>query len=519
MKRSLVLLILFFQFTFFAEGQVMFQQTYAAEGAHFVLQSTDGGYFILGSIFNGSPAICFIKTDVDGNFIWAKAIDRGLLDDAGVSGQQTTDGGYIIVGYITGGWDYDVYLIKTNLNGDTLWTKTLGGTYEDKGYSVQQTIDEGYIIVGETKSFGAGNNDVYLIKTDSSGNSLWAKTFGGTGFDFGEFVRQTSDGGFIITGYTFLGTGIYDVYLIKTDANGDSLWTKTFGGNDVDIGYSVQQTFDGGYIIVGSTKSFGAGNNDVYLIKTNSSGDTLWTKTFGGTGEDYGFSVVQTTDGGLVICGSLQTAFNTDVYLIRTDANGDSLWTKTYGGIGSNGLDHGGTVAQTIDGGFVIAGFTQFLGGGSTNAYLIKTDANGNSGCNEANPASTVTVPATLQTNPATIVSSPNTIVSTELVSAWGGGYGITLCSTLGIQSAVPNPESVFIISPNPARTSFTLTTFQYSLISAKIFSTLGEEMYTSPLTTEMGIIQINIGNYNPGIYFIKVETENGTSVQKLIKQ
>jgi hypothetical protein len=160
----------------------------------------------------------------------------------------------------------DVYLIKVDANGNIRWNKTFRGGGSTLGYSVQQTSDGGYIIIGETLSYGG--YDVYLIKVDANGNMQWSKTFGGTGDDRGYSVQQTSDGGYIIVGVTrSYGAGLEDVYLIKVDANGNMQWSKTFGGQGWDAGYSVQQTSDGGYIIVGWTTSYGAGGADVYLIK------------------------------------------------------------------------------------------------------------------------------------------------------------------------------------------------------------------------------------------------------------
>ena len=188
----------------------------------------------------------------------------------GQSVQQTSDGEYIIAGntYSYGAGDYDVYLIKTDPNGDSQWQKTFGGSDSDHGYSVQQTTDGGYIIAGFTYSYGAGDYDVYLIKTDPNGNSQWQRTFGGPNYEDGYSVQQTSDGGYIIAGSTdSYGAEYTNIYLIKTDPNGDSEWQKTFGGNLGESGYSVQQTSDGGYIIAGLTDSYGAGNWDVYLIK------------------------------------------------------------------------------------------------------------------------------------------------------------------------------------------------------------------------------------------------------------
>ena len=157
---------------------------------------------------------------------------------------------------------------------DTAWTKTFGGNSNDIGYSVQQTTDGGYIITGYTSS--SGNIDIWLIKTDSNGDSLWTKTFGGSGDDLGQSVQQTTDGGYIITGYTTsFGNGYYDVWLIKTDSNGDEEWNQTFGGGGSDSGHSVQQTTDGGYIITGYTDSFGNGGGDIWLIKTDSEGNTV----------------------------------------------------------------------------------------------------------------------------------------------------------------------------------------------------------------------------------------------------
>src|SRR5437867_391901 len=205
----------------------------------------------------------------------------------------------------------------------------------------------------------------------SPAQTVFQRTYGGSGDDYGNAVQQTSDGGYIIAGSTSsFGVG-GDVYLIKTNALGDTLWTRTYGSPFDDYGYSVQQTSDGGYIITGSTGSCGPGCSDVKLIKTNSLGDTLWTRTYGGSFADRGYSVQHASDGGYIIVRSTPTcgSSDVDVYLIKTNALGDTLWTRTYGGSGN---DYGNSVQQTSDGGYIVGGYTLSFGAGSSDVYLIK---------------------------------------------------------------------------------------------------------------------------------------------------
>jgi hypothetical protein len=306
--------------------------------------------------------------------------------DGGRSVQQTTDGGYVIGGYTVsfdledinfGLGGLNVYLFKTNSLGDLQWEKTFGGIESDVGYSVQQTTDGGYVIAGRTESSGAGSSDAYLIKHNAVENGQWSKTYGGSDWDGGRSVQQTTDGGYIIAGSTeSFGLGQSDVYLIKIDATGNGQWSKTYGGNEWDQGQSVQQTTDEGFIIVGSTSSFGAGSSDVYLIKTDSSGNLQWEKTFGGIESDVGYSVQQTTDGGYIIAGETKSigAGNYDFYLVKIDSRGKKQWEKTFGGIES---DVGYSVQQTTDEGFIIVGSTNSFGG-IIGLYLVKTDSSGN---------------------------------------------------------------------------------------------------------------------------------------------
>jgi hypothetical protein len=344
-----------------------------------VQQTNDGGYIIAGetnSFDAGEYDVWLIKTDTNGDMVWDRTFGGTEYND-GYSVQQTIDGGYIITGtiYSFGASSIDVWLIKTDSDGYEEWNRSFGGTKGDMGFSVQQTNDGGYIITGTTGSFSAGDGDVWLIKTDSNGYEEWNRSFGGTNYEIGYCVRQTIDGGYIITGDTY-SFGAGDVWLIKTDVNGSKVWDKTFGGTNSDEGISVQQTNDGGYIITGYSNSFGAGAGDIWLIKTDGDGNKVWDKTFGGTEKDWGNSVQQTNDGGYIITGYSNSfgAGAGDIWLIKTDGDGNKVWDKTFGGTEK---DWGNSVQQTIDGGYIITGETESFGTGGWDVWLIKTDSQG----------------------------------------------------------------------------------------------------------------------------------------------
>ncbi len=325
-------------------------------------------------------------TTVKAGIEWDKSYG-GEGDDEGWFVSNTTDGGYIIVGYSEsfGDGDYDVWLIKTDENGNEEWSEYYGGTDDDEGYCVLQTSDGGYIIVGYTRSYGPGGSNVWLIKTDANGDEEWNQTYGGSGWDEGLRVLQTTDGGYIIVGYTSsYGAGDYDVWLIKTDQNGNHEWDQTYGGTEDDEGYCVEQTSDGGYIIAGYTESYGAGEEDVLFIKFDEDGNLLWNKTYGGTDDDEGYCVEQTSDGEYIITGYTGNFDDGwDVLLIKTDENGNKEWDKTYN---EGFVDYGYCVLEASGGGYVIVGITgsfDIATGLDADVLLIKTDEDGNKDLDE----------------------------------------------------------------------------------------------------------------------------------------
>jgi len=252
--------------------------------------------------------------------------------------------------------------------------KVFGNSGYDYGYSAIQAKDHGYAICGSTSSLGSGNTDVLFLKTDSMGMPFKNKTFGGINIDIGQCIRQTSDKGYIIFGYTnSFGAGGYDLYLIKMDSLYNKEWEKTYGGSDWDFGNCAEQTTDGGYILCGSTYSFGKGEQDYFLVKTDVNGDTLWTKTYGGTNEDIAKSVIQTSDGGFILTGYTKSMGDTlgDFYTVKTNSTGDTLWTNKFGGTQA---DFGNDIIKSISGGYIVTGETSSLGTASSNGIVVRID-------------------------------------------------------------------------------------------------------------------------------------------------
>ena len=461
-SKLLPVIILSVFFCYTLKAQTTFQTTYGGSGdneASSLQPSNNGGYIIsayTNSFNSKNYAAYLIAIDSLGNPFFYEAFSGEGVSIA-ASAQQTSDAGYIVTGttYDPGVDSGDIYLVKTDAFGDTIWTKTFGSTGNNGAHHGQQTFDNGFIVAGYTTGFGAGSYDGYLLKIDSIGNLLWGKTYGGPKNDGFFFVKQTTDSGYIMVGRTkSFGAGGFDVYLVKTNAFGDTLWTKTYGGSGDDEGHVVKQTSDGGYIISAITNSFGAIGNEVYLIKTDSIGNLTWSKTYGGiTGSANAAGVQQTDDGGYLITGSSNSfgAGGNDVYLIKTNAIGDTLWTKAYGGTGNDG----GKATQLAKNGYVILGTDSSFGATAGRIYLIKTDSNGNSDCNEYTTQ-------TIVDSPTTTVGSTKTVVDTggrtrpNNTIVYNGGSETTLC-TSGIDMLLNTPASVTIY-PDPVNRIATIS-------------------------------------------------------------
>ncbi|MBK6483892.1 MAG: T9SS type A sorting domain-containing protein [Chitinophagaceae bacterium] len=370
-----------------------FQRTYGSTAGDIGRQivSTYDNSFVAVGLYGATEGVYLIKVDSLGNTIWQKTFNppNMLSFHNDYSIKQTPDSGFIMAGsiYYTMGNAIHICLIKTNSAGDTLWTKQYGGPnlgyYKGVAYDVIITSDGGYAVAGT--EIGSSSKNVFLLKTDNNGNVQWAKYYGGTSDDEGYSLKQTSDSGYIIAGYTYsFGQGGWDVYLLKVGATGSLQWTKTYGGNRYDFANHIEITNDGGFILTGETSGNGTGtiyDNDLFLMKTDSAGNSDWSYTYGGNSGEGGTSVKQTSDNGFIATGCTYSsgAGQSDVYLLKTDSAGSVLWSSTFGGASP---EQGNDVIQHGTNYFVI-GRTRNFSKGFEDVYLIKTDSIGTGTCKQ----------------------------------------------------------------------------------------------------------------------------------------
>lgn len=361
--------------------------------------------------------------------------------DAAYCVREAKDSGYVLAGYTTsfGGGQDDAYLVKTDPGGTLEWSQTYGGDNDEAFYGVDRTQDGGYIAVGYTRSFDTPNSDAFVVKVDAKGNLQWSKTIGGGSNDAAYSVAQTDDGGYIVAGV--LGTGDdYDAYLIRLNGNGSVRWARNFGGMEYDIFKSVRQT-RGGFIAAGYTRSYGLGNDDAYVVFVDEEGTLQWATSIGNQLVDRGYSIVEPHGTMFVIVGyTLDDQDNGfDLFMTAVGRSGERQWGRTYhvgpidegaaatatkeGEVIAAGYTRGGSMSQTggvylvkvnIDGavqwsrlyqgsapdaatavdgtsdhGFIVAGWASGIEGGD--ALLIKTDSQGNAGCDETDPKTNAT--------------------------------------------------------------------------------------------------------------------------------
>ena len=347
-----------------------------------VIETSDNGIVVAGysqSYTNGSRDISVYKYDSDGNKVWFKHFG-GANDDEAYSIVELSDGSFVLTGYtssITYGGK-DVALYKLDSNGNKVWFKHFGGSGDEECRAIIQTSDGGFAATGYTSSTSGGDKDITLYKFDSDGNKQWFKYFGGSNDDEGYSLVQTNDGGYLVVGYTLSYTnGGKDVALYKLDSNGNVEWNKHLGGSNDEEGYSICLTSDGGYLISGYTTTYTAGGRDVAVYKFDSSNNKEWFKHLGGANDEEGYVIqVTSTDNGFIVCGytATYTMGQTDIALWKFNSSNNKEWFNHLGG---SNYEEGFGLFQTSTGGYAVTGYTTSYTHGSKDVALYKLDSNG----------------------------------------------------------------------------------------------------------------------------------------------
>ena len=361
---------------------LVYSKTYGSSQANelgrSIMQVNDSSFIILGEY---EDDILLMKSDRYGELEWQKSFGGSQLDVANHI-EQTSDGGFIISAttesYGQGG--KDIWLFKTDASGLIQWNTYLGTPYNDHAGQVLETTEGGFMLIGGKGNSDEENSDVWIIKTNSQGDSLWTRSYGGSQSDQGYDILVDEQGGFILLGSTeSQGNGGKDIWLFKIDENGNEEWSHTYGNGSDDVGQSIVQTYDGGYMIRYTIKSYGLGNTAIGLLRLGQGREEIWTRTIGGSTGIPGKSLQKTSEDEYVTSCSLFDNGNNsyDAYIIKINDSGDIIWDANFGGVED---DKARSLVQTFDGGYAIAGSTKNYGNGSkldSDVWLVKTDSTG----------------------------------------------------------------------------------------------------------------------------------------------
>lgn len=475
-----------------------------------------GFFWLASSICNLQYSACHAQPGT-----WV-AVYGGYNYDRGKGIYQTSDKGYVICGSTSsyGMGNTDFYLLKINSEGKYQWQNTFGGINIENCFSVQQTNDSGFVICGYTNSFGNGGYDAYLIKTDSLGNYQWQKTYGGSDWDFAYWAEQTNDGGYILAGETFSYGNNRQAYLVKTKSNGDTLWKKEFGGTNADACYEVHQTTDGGYVLSGYATDT-MDDKDFYLIKVDSGGNKEWEKTYGSSTDDEcnsialcadggfllgGYTMIgaerknyllKTNDSGNIISSKIDTPLigNREIYFIRENTEGDyymtgwtdntgfgakeiffakwnsGFWYLAGGSLGGQDDDEGYQIAQTSDSGYVFVGYTGSYGQGTDNIIVCKTDKN------------------------MSYNNTINTYVSANELSN--------------------ENKNEILVYPNPSNGKFRVSCLSFKVAKINIYNIMGGIVFESKNISQNS--EINISSAPEGVYLFEIIFNEEVARKKII--
>lgn len=430
--------------------------------------------------------------------------------------ESTSDGGFVAAG-IDGQstFDADLHLLRLDANGDTLWTFTHGGSVHDLSTAVTQDVTNSIYATGYTGSFGAGQYDCFLLKLNDHGDSLWFKTYGDADFQTPYDLVLTPDDGIAMIGQTSVGTspGSQDVYLIKTDTSGNLLWDRTYGGTDLDLGLAIESTLDSGFIVAGYTESFGAGGYDGYVLRLNAAGDTLWTLVMGGVANDVFNDIKQTSDNGFIITGMNSSATGSgQIWLIKLDQMGNVDWEKTYGGADFEG---GESVIESDYGGYVVVGTQTGSTGFGTDAFVMRFNDIGDSLCK-------IVIDNRYHDHGSDLVETGfDEFVGTGMTSAGPVDSNDVYLFKVSCQFPTSYHEeraSNLRIYPNPVSNVLSVQVPEHKgmKVTLKVIDAIGREIHS--IAESRSSFDLDVSELSAGHYFVVVQSDSELYHSKFFK-
>ncbi|MBI3510361.1 MAG: T9SS type A sorting domain-containing protein [Bacteroidetes bacterium] len=516
----IILFFLFISTTSFAQNFQAHYGTAHDEDAYSMCVTPGNGFLLCGSSYgtgSGGKDAMLLKTNAGGLLEWSK-VYGGAGDETAIYVQPVPAGGYIFCGEtFSADVNGDAFIARTDSSGNLLWWKNYGGANYDIAYSVKPLSDGGFIVAGLTEK-GSLDYDAFLMRTDANGDSLWTRIMGGPNIDHAVQVIATADSGFIFSGKILsYGSGSSDIWLVKTNANGDTTWTEEIGGPGWDEGMDILE-IPNGYIICGGTNSYGSGNYDFLLMQIDAAGQLQWAKTYGGQNVEASYNVKKISSGGYAFCGYTETfgpghsrgTDSANALLIRTDVNGDTLWSMAYGG---SLKEECFAVNTTYDGGFALCGYTGSFGD-SLQAYVFRSDSMGYSGCNERRASPDIGIPPLVEMHHSVTVSRG--LMKTIPVSSAANfaAQQNVLCG--GPLNVNENAQENISLFPNPSGDEITIRLNGERADEILITNISGRNAACYRNLSE-GDVNLDVHDLSPGSYIITVFSSNMKSSRQMM--
>lgn len=531
MKNKNVLLSIFIFGLFLCNGvfaQYSFQRLIGGvsqERGQTLFQTRDGGYLYNAATLSygsGSADGFFVKTNNQGLLEWARAYGTVAFDNSEYA-IESYDGKLLGTGltFFPGNVTRDVLLFKTDSLGQLIWSKTYGGGGNDGAVYMIETSDHGYALVGSTQSIGSGSDDILFIRTDENGDTLFTRSYGSPDSEVGISIAEIPSGGFVICGKqtrTVGGFPLADGILLRTDASGDLLWANLYGDSLWEELESVGVNSDESIVSCGAITTYGAGKYDVLCLKTNSAGDVDWAKAYGGAEVDASYGLLINSDSSYTISGYTNSLGyghehrgddSTNIFLMKINASGDTIWTRSYG----DGLqDEAFRNSATSDGGYLVSGFTtNYAFQDSAQMILIKTDSLGFTGCHEFTSHPVVTNAPLISRNTTFFQSSGLFSGVISIAEITVNTNDEDACLYAGAEEA--KSKNRFLVYPNPANAELIIESTLLQELDKVCLSDFQGRLLECKKVGRETRFNLDLANYSPGIYFLSIFCSNADVV------